>query len=92
MSAVVSLSRSVVDSRRWRALTPSARAIYVELVCGDVGDGKPILLSVRDAVFACNCSTGAVARGFRALVDAGFIVQITGRQRFASTWRIAKAA
>jgi DNA-binding transcriptional regulator YhcF (GntR family) len=73
-------------------LTPAARAIFVELACSDRGDDKPIMLSVRDAMFACNCSTGAVARGFRALVDAGFIVQVTGRQRFASTWRIAKAA
>jgi len=92
MSAVVSIPRWIVDHRRWRMLTPAAKSIFVELACGDVGDGKPIPLSIRDAMFACRCSTGAAARGFKALVDAGFVVQVTGRQRFASTWRIAKAA
>ena len=92
MNAVLSLPRSIVDSRRWRDLRPAARALYLELALADLGDGKPIEFTIRDAAFACRCSTGAVLRGFRALVDCGLITKASGRQRVGTKWRIATAA
>lgn len=92
MNNLLTIPRALVDSRRWRALTPVARAIYLELALADLGDGKPVELTVRDAAFACRCSTGAITRGFQGLVDAGFIVRAPGRQRVAAKWRIAPAA
>jgi DNA-binding transcriptional regulator YhcF (GntR family) len=88
----LTLPRALVDSRRWRSLTPAARAIFIELALADLGDGKPVELSVRDAGYACRCSGGAVNRGFQALVDAGFIAKASGRQRVVTKWRIATAA
>lgn len=91
MNSIV-LPRSLINSRTWRGLMPAARAIFLELALADLGDGKPIELSVRDAAYACRCSSGAVTRAFQALIDAGFIVQASGRRRVASKWHLVAAA
>jgi hypothetical protein len=87
----LTLPRELIDSRRWRALSPAARAIFIELSLADIGDGSPIEFTNRQAALDCKSSLGAVARGFQALRDAGFIIQASGRQRVASKWRIAAA-
>ena len=82
------LPRGLMDSRTWRNLRPSARALFVEIALGYDGknDGR-VRLSHREAAFAIHSGLATAVRAFAELEQAG-LIRRSGRERVASRWTI----
>jgi hypothetical protein len=90
----VQLHHFMLDSAAWRALTPAARAVYVEIArrYNGANNGR-LALSVREAACACNINKDTVGRAVRELTNAGFIEEtrhggLSRKTRVASEWRL----
>ena len=75
----VQLHHWVIKSSAWRSLTPTARALYVELKLRYNGaNNGNVRLSHREAAEALNVHRNTVGRYFRELEDTGFIEMMEG--------------
>jgi hypothetical protein len=97
----VQLFHWTMQSAAWRDLTPNARCILIEIIYRYNGANNGfIVYSIREAMRDLNVGHGTAARGFKELVEHGFIVpeqrgafhwkiDLTGRRhRPASEWRL----
>lgn len=80
--AVTAMRLSVMHTPAWRALTPTAQALYVWLKLEWRGakfnnNGK-LRLSVRQAAERMGCNLKTAMRGFQDLQAKGFIIQTEG--------------
>lgn len=84
----------LLDCEAWRALTPAARAVYLEVARRYNGSNNGFLgLSVREAAERCRINKDTASRALEALRVAGFIECITPggfsrKDRHASEWRL----
>lgn len=80
--AVTAMRLSVMQAPAWRALTPTAQALYVWLKLEWRGakfnnNGK-LRLSTRQAAERMGCGRDAAARAFQDLQAKGFLIQTEG--------------
>jgi hypothetical protein len=93
----VQLEHYLLECAAWKALTPNARIVYIEIKKRYNGRNNGMLaLSSRDAGDAINASHNTGARALRELVEAGFLVICTGssfnrKVRLATEYRITEA-
>jgi hypothetical protein len=69
------------DSAAWRAMSPSARVLYIALKTRysiNLRNNGRIYLSVRNAAKETGLNKDTIARAFRELARYGFIVQTKG--------------
>jgi hypothetical protein len=84
----------MVITEAWRALSASARAVYVQVGSRYTGSNNGrIAFSVRDAAAECNIATNTAARALKELIALGFIEEtrhggLTRKTRMASEWRL----
>jgi hypothetical protein len=78
----------------WKALSAAARVVYIQIGFryNGANNGK-LAFSVRDAAGECNLDKATASRGFKELVDRGFIEEtrhggISKKTRLASEWRL----
>jgi hypothetical protein len=84
------LPRSLLESRKWRQLRPTARAVLIEIALGfDGANNGAIRLSVAEAIYATRTSVGSIQRAFHELIAAGLITNTARGQRFASKWQLS---
>ncbi len=73
------LNRSTMETAAWRALSPTAQALYpwikLEWRGPDANNNGKIRLSTRQAGERMGCKPHTAARAFRELVAKGFLVQ-----------------
>jgi hypothetical protein len=90
----VAFPHYMLRSVAWRALSPVARAIYIEvLVLYNGSNNGYLALSSRDAAMRARCSKDTASRAFAELQRAGFLeLSIQGafhrKDRHASQWRV----
>ena len=90
----VKLTWFMLESAAWRSLTPSARAVYIELVRVYNGRNNGFIgLSVRCAAERCRINKDTAAKAFKQLQETGFIECVTpgGFSRkvpHATEWRL----
>lgn len=80
--AVTAMRLGVMQTPAWRALTPTAQALYVWLKLEWRGakfnnNGK-LRLSVRQAAERMGCAINTAMRGFQDLQAKGFLIQTEG--------------
>lgn len=70
----VMLRHDMLQSPAYRALKPTPRAVYTEILhrYNGINNGE-IPLSCREAADRCNISQGTAARAFKKLQEHGFI-------------------
>lgn len=86
----VKLDHWMLKSPAWRALTPAARALYVELAQRYNGaNNGEISLSVREAAAAVNIAKDTASKTFQDLIAIGFIRR---RRPGSFTWKVRHAA
>jgi len=84
----------MLESAAWRALTPAARATYIELAKLYNGRNNGWLaLSVRDAAERCKINKDTAAKALAALQGAGFVECVipggfSRKVRHATEWRL----
>lgn len=80
--AVTAMRLKVMQSPAWRALTPTAQALYVwiklEWRGAHFNNNGELRLSVRQAADAMGCANNTAMRGFQDLQAKGFIIQTQG--------------
>jgi hypothetical protein len=94
----VRLWHYMLGSAAWKSLSPTAKALYVELAARYAGPGSnngKIHYSVREAATALGIGKTTAARAFMDLVDRGFVVEVTRgsfkrRPRYASEWLLTE--
>ena len=90
----VSLRWFMLDCAAWRALTPAARAVYLEVArLYNGGNNGFLALSVRNAAERCNINKDTAGRAFIDLQAHGFLDCVTPggfsrKIRHASEWRL----
>lgn len=90
----VMLTWFMLESPAWRALTPAARATYIELAKLYNGRNNGWLaLSVRDAAERCRINKDTAGRALASLQHVGFIECVTPggfsrKVRHATEWRL----
>ena len=85
----LALPRSLLESRKWRQLRPTARAVLVEIALGfDGTNNGAIRLSVADAIYLTRTSVGTVQRALRELGAAGLISNTGRGERYAAKRRL----
>jgi DNA-binding IclR family transcriptional regulator len=83
------LPRSILESRKWRQLRPTARAVLIEIALAyDGANNGAIRLSVADAIYLTRTSVGTVQRALKELGAAGLITNTARGQRFGAKWRL----
>lgn len=88
------LHHYMLKTDSWRALSASARAVYVQIGARYNGsnNGK-IALAVRDAANECNIAINTASKALKELVAFGFIEEtrhggLSRKTRIASEWRM----
>lgn len=80
--AVTAMRLSVMQSPAWRALTPTAQALYpwikLEWRGAKFNNNGDLRLSVRQAADRMGCAINTAMRGFQDLQAKGFIIQTEG--------------
>lgn len=80
--AVTAMRLSVMQSPAWRALSPTAQALYpwikLEWRGAKFNNNGDLRLSVRQAADRMGCAINTAMRGFQDLQAKGFIIQIEG--------------
>jgi hypothetical protein len=90
----VMLDYGLLDAEAWRALSPAARAVYIQLVRRYNGaNNGTIAYSVREAVTECRVSINTALKAFDILESVGFVDCVTGsgfnrKDRQAREWRL----
>lgn len=90
----VMLRYDILDSVAWKALSPNARCVWIEVMRRYKGyNNGDIPLSCREAAEFCNIGKDTAARCFKELQDKGFIkiAMIAGfrnKQRYSTRWVI----
>lgn len=84
----------MLNTEAWKALTPAARAVYIQIGARYDGfnNGK-IAFSVRDAASEVGINKNTASRTFKELIDGGFIEEtrhggLSRKTRVASEWRL----
>ena len=90
----VMLDGFMMESAAWRALSPAARVVYIEVRRRYNGSNNGRLaLSVRDAAAQCNINKDTSRKALASLQDHGFIECVTPggftrKVRHATEWRL----
>lgn len=90
VESFVQLKRFMLNHPSWRALSPKARCVYIELRNRFRGDNNgEIFLSHREAAEVAHASKSTAGRLFKELIEHGYIkpaIKGRFRNRWASTW------
>jgi hypothetical protein len=88
------LHHYMLKTDAWRALSPFARAIYIQIGFRyDGANNGGIAYSVRDAATECDMNKDTAGRAFKELAARGFIEEtrhggLSRKTRVASEWRL----
>jgi hypothetical protein len=94
----VKLDHWLLNTPAWRYLSPSARAIYIELAQRYNGSNNgEIALSIRDAARLVRVAKDTASKAFRELEDKGFVIRVVcgsfnWKVRHATTWELTAYA
>ena len=90
----VKLEFFMLNTAAWAALSPQARAIYIELRQRFNGrNNGRIGLSVREAAELCRMNRDTASKGLKALEELGFVETVTPggfsrKVRHSTEWRL----